>query len=73
LKSAEQPRWHDYNQLRPHSSLGYLAPDEFAARNQGSSAGARTDWPAKPMLAGAVQCAPASDPKPDSFSAAVKG
>jgi hypothetical protein len=27
-------------------------------------------WPAKQMLAGAVQCTPASDPKPDSFSAA---
>ena len=30
-------RWrHDYNHLRPHSSLGYLAPKEFAARNQGA-------------------------------------
>jgi putative transposase len=29
---------HDYNHLRPHSSLGYLAPEEFAARNQRSSA-----------------------------------
>jgi putative transposase len=63
---------HDYNQLRPHSSLGYLAPEEFAARNQGSSASARTAWPTKQMLAGAVQCAPASDPKPDSFSAALR-
>ena len=61
------------HQLRPHSSLGYLAPEEFAARNQGSSASARTAWPAKQMLAGAVQCAPASDPKPDSFSAALRG
>ena len=33
---------HDYNRLRPPSSLGYLAPEEFAARNQGSSAVART-------------------------------
>jgi hypothetical protein len=32
---------HDYNHLRPHSSLGYLAPEEFAARNQGSSGGAQ--------------------------------
>jgi putative transposase len=63
---------HDYNHLRPHSSLGYLAPEEFAAQNQGSSASARTAWPAKQMLAGAVQCAPASDPKPDSFSAALR-
>ena len=61
---------HDYNHLRPHSSLGYLAPQEFAARNQGSSASARTAWPAE--LAGAVQSAPASDPKPDSFSAALR-
>jgi putative transposase len=63
---------HDYNHLRPHSSLGYLAPEEFAARNQGSSAIVRTAWPAKQMLAGAVQCTPASDPKPDSFSAALR-
>ena len=42
--------------LRPHSSLGYLTPEEFAARNQGSSAIARTAWPAE--LAGAVQRAP---------------
>jgi putative transposase len=62
---------HDYNHLRPHSSLGYLAPEEFAARHQGSSASARTAWPAQ-MLAGAVQCTPASDPKPDSFSAALR-
>lgn len=62
---------HDYNHLRPHSSLGYLAPEEFAARNQGNSASARTAWPAQ-MLAGAVQGAPASDPKPDSPSAALR-
>src|SRR6202040_3105534 len=42
---------HDYNHLRPPSSLGYLAPEEFAARNQGSSAVARTAWPVE--LAGA--------------------
>jgi len=40
-------------------------------RNQGSSAIARTAWPAQ-ELAGAVQGAPASDPKPDSFSAALR-
>jgi putative transposase len=62
---------HDYNHLRPHSSLGYLAPEEFAARNQGSSAVARAAWPAE--LAGAVQRAPTSDPKPDSFSTALRG
>ena len=62
---------HDYNHLRPHSSLGYLAPEEFAAKNQRSSAVTRTAWPAE--LAGAVQRAPTSDPKPDSFSAALRG
>lgn len=38
----------EYNCERPHSSLGYLTPEEFAARseNQGSSAVARTAWPA---------------------------
>jgi putative transposase len=61
---------HDYNHLRPHSSLGYLAPEEFAARNQGNSDVARTAWPAE--LAGAVHGAPTSDPKPDSFSAALR-
>ena len=35
---------HDYNHLRPHSRLGYLAPEEFAARNQGN-------WPSPHRLA----------------------
>ena len=61
-----------YNRERPHSSLGNLTPEEFAAKNQMSSAIARTAWPANPMLAGAVQRAPASDPKPDSFSATLR-
>jgi len=63
---------HDYNQLRPHSSLGYLAPEEFAARNQRNSASARSAWPANQELAGALQGASASDPEPDSFSAALR-
>ncbi len=44
----------EYNRERPHSSLGYLTPEEFAARagNQASSAVARTacglqSWPAR--------------------------
>ena len=57
---------HDYNHLRPHSSLGYLAPEEFAASNQGSSASARTAWPAQ-MLAGAVQGAPRTNRRPEIF------
>ena len=62
----------EYHRERPHSSLGYLTPEEFAAKNQGSSAIARTAWPADQELAGAVQRAPASDPKPDSFSTALR-
>jgi len=58
-------RWRiEYNRERPHSSLGHLTPEEFAATNQGSSACARTTWPADQELAGAPQCASASDPKP---------
>jgi putative transposase len=60
----------DFNHRRPHSSLGYLAPDEFAARSrqQRSETGARTAWPANQMLAGAVQRAPISVEELDSFS-----
>jgi putative transposase len=60
----------DFNRNRPHSSLNYLAPEEFAARNrpQRSEPAARTAWPANPMLAGAVQCAPVSVEELDSFS-----
>jgi hypothetical protein len=43
-----------YNQQRPHSSLGYRTPDQFA--QQWSSAGARTAGPQE--LALAVQSAP---------------
>ncbi len=56
-------RWrHDYNHHRPHSSLGYLAPEEFAARNRQlrSEPAARTAWPANQMLAGAAQGATVS-------------
>src|SRR6516164_4639028 len=44
-----------YNCVRPHSSLGYLAPAEFAARNQPrrSEPTTRTAWRAPEMLAGA--------------------
>jgi putative transposase len=60
------------NQERPHSSLGYLTPEEFAAKNQMSSAIARTAWPADQELASALRRAPASDPKPDSFPTALR-
>ena len=66
-------KWRiQYNRERPHSSLGHLTPEEFAAKNQGSLAIARTAWPADRMLTGAAQCAPASDPKPGRFSTALR-
>jgi hypothetical protein len=56
-------KWRiEYNRERPHSSLGNLTPEEFAAKHQMSSAVARAAWPAaEPELAGAAQRAPASD------------
>jgi len=68
-------KWRiEYNQERPHSSLGNLTPEEFAARaaNPGSSALARTARPAQKLLATAAQCATASDPKPHSFSVTLR-
>ena len=66
-------RWRiEYNRERPHSSLGHLTPEEFAAKNQASSAITRTASPADRALAGAAQCGPASDPKPDRFSTALR-
>jgi putative transposase len=65
-------RWRiEYNRERPHSSLGHLTPEEFAAKNNTSSAIARTAWPADQALAGAAQRALASDPNHDRFSTAL--
>ena len=63
-----------YNRERPRSSLGNLTPEEFASRatNPGSSVLARTARPAQELLATAVQCATASDPKPHSFSLTLR-
>jgi putative transposase len=57
-----------YNCERSHSSLGYLAPEEFAARNRQlrSESTARTAWPAQ--LADALQRAPPSVEERDRFS-----
>jgi hypothetical protein len=67
-------RWRiAYNRERPHSSLGNLTPQEFAAKHEMSSAAARTAGPAANQeLAGAVHCATASDPKPERFSATLR-
>jgi putative transposase len=73
---AKIERWRvTYNRERPHSALGKLTPEEFAAaaQPQASSAAARTAWPAQEMLAVAAHGATASDPKLDSFSATLRG
>jgi putative transposase len=73
---AKIERWRvTYNRERPHSALGNLTPEEFAAaaQPQASSAAARTAWPAQEMLAVAAHGATASDPKLDSFSATLRG
>ena len=66
----------EYNRERPHSSLGYLTPQEFAdqhGRQQWSATAARTAWPARRMLAGAVQGTPVADPESISFSPPPSG
>jgi len=59
-----------YNRERPHSSLGYLAPEEFAASQKEvrSEPAARSAGPANRMLAGALQSTAFSVENDDSFS-----
>lgn len=59
----------EYNRERPHSSLGYLTPEAFAARaeNLGSAALACTAWPANQVLAGAMQHARSRIQNPTVF------
>jgi hypothetical protein len=72
-------KWRvEYNRERPHSSLGNLTPEEFAAQavNPRNSALARTARLAQELLANVVQTPMASDPKPNSSrspSGRVKG
>jgi len=68
-------KWRiQYNRERPHSSLGNLTPEEFAAQaaNPGSSALAGTARPVQELLAAAVHSATASDPKPHSFAVTLR-
>jgi putative transposase len=60
-----------YNRERPHSSLGYRTPEEFAASlNQvRSEPAARSAGPAPTMPSGALHRAAVSVEEPDSFSA----
>lgn len=59
-----------YNHDRPHSSLGYLSPQEFASGNRQlmSETVPRTAWPAKGILAGALHGATVSNAESHSFS-----
>jgi len=61
---------NQYNRARPHSSLGYLAPEEFAASHSRvrREPAARSAGPAKEMPSGALQRATVSVEEPDSFS-----
>jgi len=54
----------DYNQVRPHSSLGDHSPDEFTRKwKELSAASSCTAGPPNQAPAGAVHCNAAADPK----------
>jgi len=75
MRAAKIEEWHiQYNRERPHSSLGNLTPEEFAAQasTEGSSALTRTARPAQELLAIAVPCATLSDPEPYRFSVTLR-
>jgi putative transposase len=69
-RKIEQWR-NQYNRARPHSSLGYLTPEEFAVSDSHlrSEPVARSAGPAKENPSGALHCATVSVEEPDSFSA----
>ena len=63
-------QWRNqYNRVRPHSSLGYLTPEEFAAAHHHlrSEPTARSAGPAQTMPSGALHRAAVSVEEPDSF------
>jgi putative transposase len=68
-RKIEQWR-NEYNRERPHSSLGYLAPEEFAASHSHlrSEPAARSAGPAQGMPSGALHGAAVSAEEPDRFS-----
>jgi len=68
-RKIEQWR-NQYNRARPHSSLGYLAPEEFAASHSHlrSEPAARSTGPAKKVPSSALHRATVSIEEPDSFS-----
>jgi putative transposase len=60
----------EHNRERPHSSLGYLAPEEFAASHHHlrSEPAARSAGPAQTIPSGALHRAAVSVEEPGSFS-----
>jgi putative transposase len=65
---------NEYNRERPHSSLGYLAPEEFAASHSHlrSETAARSAGPAQTMPSGTLHRAAVSVEEPDSFSSQLR-
>jgi Integrase core domain len=68
-RKIEQWRNQD-NRARPHSSLSYLAPEEFAASHSHwrSEPAARSAGPAQSMPSGALHRAAVAVEEPDSSS-----
>jgi putative transposase len=61
----------EYNTERPHSSLGYLSPEQFVAtteNSQWSESAARIAWPPNQSASGALLSAPASNQEPITLS-----
>ena len=67
-------KWRvEYNRERPHSSLGNLTPGSSRSKQPIRELGPRAHRSASSkLLATAVQCAPAVDPKTHSFSLTLR-